>query len=516
MEQIRRVRKTSFTLAPEAGTQRLRNVINKGNTEADLMATVQHVFDAGWKSVKLYFMIGLPTETEEDMRGIADLGYETLRKSGNRGQVQISLSTFVPKPHTPFQWSRQIGLAETLEKQAYFKSRIRSRNLAVKWHDARMSLLEGIVSRGGEGIGPLIEAAFRAGCRFDGWSDHFRYDLWEQVMEALGIHPEEELKERSLSDPLPWDFIDCGVEKKYLIEESRKSGAGEPTPDCRSGPCRNCGVCDHETVMPIIAAESFHAGPAAKEDKSPLSREALAEKRLRIRFTKLDPARFLSHLEVSAALIRAVNRSGLNLVYSEGFHPHPKISFAFATAVGMESEGEFAEILVRVPRKDRASSQAGRAADPFIEDAVRRINGLLPEGVAIQSMRELSPLGPALSAEVRGFRYRIELAGIAGEEDLPAIGDAIDRFLQAESFSITRESKGKTVVKDIRPFVTELRLDWGAREIVLSAAFGPKGTVRPQDILTGVCGIAAERARTARILKTGTFFADAKNFSQTG
>lgn len=515
MEQIRRVRKTSFTLAPEAGTQRLRNVINKGNTEADLMATVQHVFDAGWKSVKLYFMIGLPTETEEDMRGIADLGYETLRKSGNRGQVQISLSTFVPKPHTPFQWSRQIGLAETLEKQAFFKSRIRGRNLAVKWHDARMSVLEGIISRGGERIGPLIEEAFRAGCRFDGWSDHFRFDLWERAMAALSIRPEEELRERALSDPLPWDFIDCGVGKEYLIEERRKSGDGELTPDCRSGPCRNCGVCDHETILPLIAAESFWTAAAAAEDKPPLVQAPLAEKRLRIRFTKLGPARFLSHLEVSAALIRAVNRSGLYLVHSEGFHPHPKISFAFATAVGMESEGEFADILVRVPRKDRATSQTGPAADPFLEEAVRRINGLLPRGMEIREMRELSPLGPALSAEVRGFRYRIALDGIAELNSLPAIEREIGRFLQAETFSITRESKGKTVTRDIRPFVTELRLDREAREIVLSADFGPKGTVRPQDILTGVCGIGAELARTARILKTGTLFAAEKNFSQT-
>jgi radical SAM family uncharacterized protein/radical SAM-linked protein len=515
IEQIRRVRKTSFTLAPEAGTQRLRNVINKGNTEADLLATAQHVFDAGWKSVKLYFMIGLPTETEADMKGIADLGYEVLRKAGNRGQVQISLSTFVPKPHTPFQWSRQIGLAETLGKQAYLKSRIRSRNLAVKWHDARMSVLEGIISRGGERIASLIEAAFRAGCRFDGWSEHFRFDLWEQAMTALSVSPEEELRERSLSDPLPWDFIDCGVGKEYLIEERRKSEGGALTPDCRSGPCGNCGVCDHETILPVIAAESFRTTTPVAEDRALRVQEALAEKRLRLRFTKLGPARFLSHLEISAALIRAISRSGLRLTYSEGFHPHPKISFAFATAVGMESGGEFAEIQVRVPRKDRATSQTGPAADPFLEQAVRKINGLLPEGMEVRAMEEASPLSPALSSEVRGFEYRISLAGIAAADSLPAIEEAIGRFLQSQVFNIKREAKGKTVVRNIRPFVASLQLDREACEINLTASFGPEGTVRPQDILTGVCGIGGEKARTARILKTGTLFAGAKNFSQT-
>jgi len=334
-------------------------------------------------------------------------------------------------------------------------------------------------------------------------------------MAALAIRPEEELRERALSDPLPWDFIDCGVGKEYLVEELRKSGAGELSPDCRSGPCRNCGVCDHETVLPIIASESFRSTAPAAQDMEPLTQAPLAEKRIRIRFTKLGPARFLSHLEVSAALIRAVNRSGLNLVHSEGFHPHPKISFAFATAVGMESEGEFADIQVRVPRKDRTATQTGPVVDPFLEEAVRRINGLLPKGMEIREMRELSPLGPALSAEVRGFRYRIAPAGIADAESLPAIERGIERFLRAESFAIKRESKGKTVVRDIRPFVTELRLDREACEIVLSTGFGPQGTVRPQDILTGVCGIGAEQARTARILKTGTLFATAKNFSQT-
>ncbi|HAR97525.1 MAG TPA: B12-binding domain-containing radical SAM protein, partial [Syntrophus sp. (in: bacteria)] len=174
MEVIRRVRKTSFTLAPEAGTQRLRDRINKGNTEADLMATAGNVFDAGWRSLKLYFMIGLPGEGEADLDGIVDLAHKTLPRGKAPGQVAVSLSTFVPKPHTPFQWERQINLAETEARQAYFRRRLRHPRLTVRWHDGRMSLLEGLLSRGDERMGDLVERAYALGCRFDGWGDRLR------------------------------------------------------------------------------------------------------------------------------------------------------------------------------------------------------------------------------------------------------------------------------------------------------------------------------------------------------
>jgi radical SAM family uncharacterized protein/radical SAM-linked protein len=513
MEQIRRVRKTSFTLAPEAGTQRLRNVINKGNSSADLLTTVQHVFDTGWKSVKLYFMLGLPTETGEDMEGIVDLAYQVLAKAKNRGQVTVSLSTFVPKPHTPLQWSRQLSLRETLEKQAFFKGRLRSRHLSVKWHDARMSLLEGVISRGDERIGQLIENAFRAGCRFDGWSDQFRFDPWEQAMGDLAISPEEELRQRPLSDPLPWDNIDCGVRKDFLIREWRKSTAGELTPDCRTGSCDLCGVCDHEVIKTMTATEMSPESPSDTGKGGPPLSDCLLEKRLRIQFTKLGPSRFLSHLEISTALIRAINQSGLSLVYSEGFHPHPKISFAFATAVGMESEGEFADIQISMPRTNLSAIMSSQEKDRVTEEAVVKINSLLPEGMTIRALHDVHSRHSSLSEKIRGFHYQIFLAGIIGKDGLPAVDQEIRRFLQTETFHIKRELKGKPIIKNIRPFVTSLQLDQNTRQIGLSVSFGPEGTVRPMDILTRVCGIDEETARSARILKTGTLFKDTKNIS---
>ncbi|MDO8786250.1 MAG: TIGR03960 family B12-binding radical SAM protein, partial [Syntrophales bacterium] len=328
IENIKRVRKTSFTLAPEAGTQRLRDVINKGNTEEDLLTTTGAVYEAGWKTVKLYFMLGLPGEGEEDLRGIVDLGYKVLRAGKNKKQVTISLSTFVPKPHTPFQWERQIGLEETLEKQGFFKKH--TRNLNVKRHDSRMSLLEGVLTRGDERLGRLIEKAFRLGCRFDGWGDQFRFDLWETAIRESGISIEGYLRQRDFSESLPWDMIDCGVKREFLIGENQKSLHGEPTADCRTGACHNCGVCDHDTIRTITAGspsaasgevygsdiageKKLQADPRCPACSGHADRTLSPEgKRFRIQFTKLGTSRFLSHLEVSGTLIRALNQSGLS------------------------------------------------------------------------------------------------------------------------------------------------------------------------------------------------------------
>ncbi|MDP3096980.1 MAG: TIGR03960 family B12-binding radical SAM protein [Syntrophales bacterium] len=500
IEGIRRVRKTSFTLAPEAGTQRLRNVINKGNTEEELLVTTEQVFAAGWKAVKLYFMLGLPGEREEDLEGIAELAHRVLRTAKNRGQVTVSLSTFVPKSHTPFQWQRQIGIEETAARQEFFKRRLKNRNISVKWHDARMSLLEGIFSRGGEETGDLIETAFRLGCRFDGWSDRFRFDLWEEALHRTGIDATASLRERPWSEIFSWERIDCGVRRDFLLGEAEKAEAGEATPDCRTGSCSDCGVCDDRTgtgcgiVSPVIVPADAPVGTLVSTFAGPED-AGRPEKAFRLRFTKLGPARFLSHLELSTALSRAMILGGIFFVYSQGFHPHPRISFAGATAVGMESRGEFADIRIQDPGAE-------------LETIVARINAGLPSGVAVTAMRELPPHDFSLAEIVKGFNYDIILPEEIGEEDLQRCEADILRFLDVKSFPVRREVSGKTVLKEIRPLVTGLALDRPSRRIILSAHFGPSGTVRPTELLTFLFGFSPEAARGIRIVKTATHPAD--------
>ena len=489
IEGIRRVRKTSFTLAPEAGTQRLRDVINKGNTEEELLATTARVFAAGWKAVKLYFMLGLPGEGEEDLEGIAEMAHKALRTAGNRGQVTVSLSTFVPKAHTPFQWRRQIGVEETAARQDFFRRRLKDRNISVKWHDARMSLIEGIISRGGEEVGALIETAFALGCRFDGWSDRFRFDLWEEAFRRTGTDPQVSLRERPLTEDFPWDRIDCGVSREFLLAESRRADQGEPTPDCRTGGCGGCGVCDHQTVRVVTAPPDAPVGTVVSTYAAPLAGSG-AEGSFRIRFTKLGPARFLSHLELSSALTRAMILGGITFVHSQGFHPHPKISFACATAVGTESRAEFVDVRIQDPPAD-------------ITPLMARINAKLPAGIAITAMQELPPRAFTLAELVKGFDYDLILPEDTGSAELDRIEREIGNFLETAHFSITREADGKPVEKEIRHLVQDLFLDRSGCRIRLSVHFGPEGTVRPSDCLTGVLGFPPEAVHRIVIVKTG-------------
>ncbi|MDX1777602.1 MAG: TIGR03960 family B12-binding radical SAM protein, partial [Thermodesulfobacteriota bacterium] len=212
MEGIKKVRKTGFTIAPEAGTQRLRDIINKGITEDEILTTVDNVFEAGWNAIKLYFMVGLPGETEEDLRGIVNLSRKVLsltRRGKKRRKVNVSVSTFVPKAQTPFQWVPQIGLDVMRAKQEYLKEEIRKLRLTFKWQDVSMSYLEGIFARGDRRLSKVIEKAWRLGCRFDGWSDHLRWNYWEQALSS--IEPDfYTTRQRSQDELFPWEHIDAG------------------------------------------------------------------------------------------------------------------------------------------------------------------------------------------------------------------------------------------------------------------------------------------------------------------
>lgn len=250
MEKAQKVRKSGLTFAPEAGTQRLRDVINKGVTEEDLLESVALAFNGGWSGVKLYFMLGLPTENYDDIAGIADLGNKVVNaymsvpkeKRGKGLNVTISTSFFVPKPFTPFQWEAQDTMESFKEKQKYLKSCIKSRHITYNWHDPELSFLEAIFSRGDRKLGKLLETAWRKGCKFDSWGEHFKFRSWMEAMEECRIDPYFYAnRKREYDEVLPWDHIDIGVSKKYLIRENEKAYRGEVTPNCRVN-CSGCGV----------------------------------------------------------------------------------------------------------------------------------------------------------------------------------------------------------------------------------------------------------------------------------
>ncbi|MCL6634983.1 MAG: TIGR03960 family B12-binding radical SAM protein [Peptococcaceae bacterium] len=258
--EVQRVRRSSLTFAPEAGTQRLRDVINKGVTEADLLAATGSAFRAGWKAVKLYFMIGLPTETEEDLEGIVHLAravQEEGKKAGvPRGKlrVTVSASSFVPKAHTAFQWEPQAPLEELKKRQAFLASRLKAPGIKFNWHDAEVSFLEAVFARGDRRLGRVLWEAFKLGCRFDGWTEHFQYDRWLKAFEAAGLDPARYANRRyRYEDVLPWDHLDAGVSKRFLINEHKRALSGKTTPDCRTGSCPGCGLCPAMEIEPVYA-----------------------------------------------------------------------------------------------------------------------------------------------------------------------------------------------------------------------------------------------------------------------
>ena len=268
LDEIRKVRKTGFTLAPEAGTQRLRDVIQKEYTDEELLDAARTLFAMGWKHIKLYFMCGLPGETEEDLVGIAELALRVSQQHPRgRGAVTASVSNFVPKSHTPFQWVGQISLQENYARQDVLRTECRRRGVDFKWHDARSSWLEGIFSRGDRRLAALLVEAYERGCRFDGWSEAFRWDAWQAAIEASGIQPDEYLRRRTLDECLPWDHLDAGLAKKWLQQELRRALEGRLTPDCSIENCTYCGACDFTAVRNVTyhragAKGSEHRGEA--------------------------------------------------------------------------------------------------------------------------------------------------------------------------------------------------------------------------------------------------------------
>ncbi|MCK5912307.1 MAG: TIGR03960 family B12-binding radical SAM protein, partial [Desulfuromusa sp.] len=328
MEEVKKVRKTGFTLAPEAGSERLRDVINKGINAEDLLETTRNAYQLGWRLIKLYFMMGLPTETDADLEALIELAAQVKRSGKGTGgnDVNVAVSTFIPKPHTPFQWEGQIGIEETIRKQRLLRDGLRQKKLRFKYHGAESSFLEGVFSRGDRRLSVVLERAVELGCRFDGWWECFDFTKWEQAFADCGIDPAWYLRQRDEDEILPWEHIDCGVPKKFFLSERRKSFAGAATLDCRDGVCHGCDVCDFEELrMRLLDIEP-------KEDASSasvaVSEGDVAEQlaRVRLKLSKLGRARIVGHLEYLKMFQRAVRRAKLPIRFSQGFHPMPKIS----------------------------------------------------------------------------------------------------------------------------------------------------------------------------------------------
>jgi radical SAM family uncharacterized protein/radical SAM-linked protein len=483
MDQIKRVRKSGFTLAPEAGTDRLRQVINKGITEEDLLATSRAAFSLGWKLLKFYFMFGLPSETDEDLAAIPLLARRALQTAEQGGRrINISVATFVPKPHTPFQRVRQFNIDEGFARIDYLKKAVRGKSFQLKWHDPRQSFLEGVMARGDRRLSRLIEEAWRRGARLDAWTEHYRLDTWLAAAEILGLDLESYLRQRDETEPLPWDHLDSGVDPEFIEAECRKAAAGVYTPDCRVHGCQQCGLCDFKTIKPVVV-EKCDFAPAARGGTggAPPDAENSAGPHFvyRLVYSRLGLARFLGHLEVVQIFDRVLRRLGLPLNFSQGYNPAPRVSFSPALPLGTESLAEYLLVDLRRPTTDFAEMTAA-------------FNRELPEGFEVTTITLDG--GRVEKRLLTGYRITLRQ---------PVAKAVVAAFLAGAETEVEVVRKGRVRKIDARPLVASLAVVAGEGnqiDMEMVTATSTAG-LKPMEIMTALFGLSEQDAARARIMK---------------
>lgn len=498
LDDMRQVRATGLTFAPEAGTQRMRDVINKNVTEAQLLETAERVFSRGFDKMKLYFICGLPTETDEDVLGIVEVGKNAVavgKRLKARPTVTVSVSVHVPKPHTPFQWCAMNTPDEIAHKQRLLRDAARDvRGLKLRMHDARSSFLEAVIARGDRRLGAVIEHAYRAGARFDSWEGRVQLELWRAAFAAHGVDEAPYLGTLPVGARLPWDHVDVGLEDGFLAREYRKSLHSRLSPPCgkakgmhihhdnareagedhRRLVCYDCGIaCDlgamrenrigflqemgaleppERTRLPLVSNEERKKQqPEAFRPVRPGS----APVRWRLSFAKTGAAALLGHLDLMRELPRVIRRAGVKTAYTTGFHPKPDLSFGPALSLGVASLDEYLDVKL--------------IDAPAAEELVARLNRVTAPGLWFNAAAELGPNDPGINRVLDGARYVIALpVDAVGATE---VEERIARFLAETKHEVRREIEGVGKLVDVRAFVRTLAIG-GAESLARAGLVG--------------------------------------------
>ena len=529
---------TGLTFSPEAGTQRMRDLVNKNVTEADILESAHRVFSRGHQRMKLYFMIGLPTETDEDIIGIVETA-ASVQEIGRRylraARVVAAVSTFVPKPHTPFQWAAMDSGAETSRKHALLVEHARRLRVDLRMHENVQSHLEAIFARGDRTCGNVLERAFRLGCRFDGWSEVLRPDLWEQAIAeekaANGFDPERYLGAVPEKARLPWDHIDVGVETEFLRKELRMAMQHRALPPCgkpagqllhpasvsdaevaagRKLVCYDCGIaCDLDKMkaerlfflrrmnawaprppMPRRRRDNSTGGATRKAPRPNTDSLQGEPARFRLYYSKLGPAAFLAHLDLVRHLPRAFRRAGLEIYYSKGFHPKPGLSFGPALGLGIPSLEEWLDVKL-VEKLDA-------------DEILRRLQAISPPGIGFLAATALGDGDPPLGRLITEAHYAVRLSeglSVRAAESLWNSGEPLMATRRERSDS-RRPDKGNT--KDVRKSIVFVRgvgaeerrdlaekLGWPAEEgrvLAFGLVVSALGSARPVEVIEAFFG----------------------------
>lgn len=463
LKVLGRSRSGSFTLAPEAGTARMRAFINKGNTDEELFASISKIFEMGWHAVKLYFMMGLPGETQEDIDGIIKTAFECLnigRRFHKRPEITVSTSTFVPKAHTPFQWDAQIPIQRTKEIQSMFKRGLRSPGLFYRWHLAEMSFLEGVFSRGGPELAGVIEGAYKLGARFDGWDEHFDFSRWDVAFKNADIDPNLYLEQRSLDFQFPWDLLKTGPDRKFLLGERERADELIATKDCTTGACTKCGMCDFKTVKNRIEVAVLDGASTQRRGEREVD-ASLDMQWHRLKYRKVGSAVFLGSIETLDALRRALRASGATLAYSSGYHSRVCVSAGPALSVGIESEAEFIDV------------KMGNVDD---DTFIKRINMALPKGLEVVEECEIAENSPPIDYAIKSSLYEIDFFSINTRPFVSLPSNAVieggglgwggDSLNSPNSILFTRIRKDKKLEIDVKNYIGKFEIVGGNKIVI--------------------------------------------------
>ncbi len=477
------VRKSGFTFAPEAGSERLRRVINKNISDTDLYKSLEIALRNGWKHLKFYFMIGLPTETKEDVEDIVRLIERALEIAKPFGKVRfnVSISPFSPKAHTPFQWARQNTKDELLEKIAILKNQFhRIRQVNLSWRDPEVSMLECILGRANRSAAKAIWLAWKNGATFDGWTDLFKFRVWEQAFAEANLKIPEMTEAIPEDQALPWDFIDKGVFKKFLLKEWEKAQQEKTTADCKEKFCYGCGIqtrktfddfglCHYDKVRKSLSGsltEDLRKSDMVhgKEKQADQSAEAIPPLKYRLQFTKRDYAIYLSHLDIIRNFERAFRRADVPLLYSQGFNPHPRLSFGPPISLGFSSEAEYVDVQI---------------AGNFEGDLAGAVNPHLPEGLRIIQSAAINGKAVSLNAVINAAEYLVFVNNPEFSSD--TMNEAINRLMQSDKLIIQRRVKSKMKTIDIRPYIRSVKMN--RDNLIIKSQKIADRTVRVNEIL---------------------------------
>ena len=492
---VQSVRKSTMTLAPEAGSQRLRDVIKKNITEDMIIDAVATLYENGWSRVKFYFICGLPTETLKDMDEMAELfrkiRYRCIGIKKEKGlkhgmEITCTLSIFVPKPFTPFQWCPQMPLDKVTEHIKYLKEQIKNiKGVKINYHEQSVSQIEAVLTRGDDSLCRYVEELYKRGCYLDAWGEYFKEDIWSKTAQDLNINLAGlAQKEYSREDELPWDFIDIGVNKSWLINEYNEAFKPENLPDSQSPNelhivptcqtrCVNCGVCTNFKTKKVMAKEFKASGeykPPIKRDPGDGTQQNLpAVHKYRIKLTKTGILRYFSHLDWQNTFLKAISRTNLKVAFSQGFNPTMKISMGVALPLFAQSEGELVDIELY--------------EDIPINKLKEILEQVLPKECKVICISKIDKSTKAIDNTACWAEYKISVFN-KKLYDFENLKYNTNRVLSSEKIFIEKKNKKGLIKKiDIKPAIKSYRFEGDCLFIILKTGQGTDIPALRADVL---------------------------------